>query len=193
MKWNFEPLQVRRSLKPAKIGLMLFLLCCAALAAWSWLDGAETAPENTQLALAEAHDLPGPDQDEQTTTEQIPEPDASLTTAAYFAAYRLDREQARAEELTLLQQIIDDQGGSPAIREEAEARRLHIAGAVEREARAESLLLAKGCGETVVLLGQTQATVIVDLEMDAQKAVQIAEIVDSCCECGFENVVIVNR
>ena len=76
---------------------------------------------------------------------------------------------------------------------DAEQRRLAIAQSVEQETRAESLLKAKDFGETVVMMGEGQATVIVAVEMDDHKAAQIAELVDSATGCGFENVVIVNR
>ncbi len=193
MKFTVKREDIRRALTPAKTGLVFFMLFCVAIIGWSWLSGGQALeePEQATLSPADADALPGPDQDGagQPGTEE----DAASVSAAYFAAYRMDREQARAEELELLQRIIDDQGSSPAIREDAEQRRLAIAGAVEQEARAESLLKAKNFGETVVMLGQAQATVIVAVEMDDHKAAQIAELVDSATGCGFENVVIVNR
>ena len=125
--------------------------------------------------------------------EDADEVDAAQVAAAYFAAYRLDREEARGAELAVLEQIIADENSSPEAIAQAEQRRLDIAAYSDGENQAESQLFAKGFGETVVILGKQQATVIVDIEMDAQKATQIAEVVDRVSGCGFENVVVVNR
>lgn len=56
--------------------------------------------------------------------------------------------------------------------------RIAIASDIENEITAESLLATKGYGETVVMIGSEQTTVIVDLEIDEQDAAIIAEIVD---------------
>jgi|GEM_PF-2703362 len=193
MRFDIKKEELRRALTPAKTGLVFFLLFCAAIVAWSWMgNGNEQALEaegGGALEAQNANVLPGPQEPDAEPEQQ----DAATVSAAYFAAYRMDREEARAEELALLQRIIDDPGSSPAIREDAEQRRLAIAASVEQEARAESLLQAKGFGETVVLKGENQATVIIAVEMDDLKAAQIAELVDSATGCGFENVVIVNR
>ena len=63
----------------------------------------------------------------------------------------------------------------------------------EGELLAESLLSAKGYGETVVMRGDNNATVIVDQDIEISDATVIADIVDKATDCGFENVVIVNR
>ena len=60
-------------------------------------------------------------------------------------------------------------------------------------AAADSLLQAKGFGETVVLISGEQATVICDLELDMASAGRIAGAVAECCGVSFENVIIVNR
>ena len=105
----------------------------------------------------------------------------------------MEREEARGEELALLDKIIADENSSTAALEDAEARRIAIASDIENEITAESLLATKGYGETVVMVGSDQTTVIVDWEIDEQDAAIIAEIVDKASGCGFENVVLVKR
>lgn len=195
MRWKREHNGVKRSIAPAKLGLLAFLAFCLAVLVWDiaagGTDGALTA-ERPAVNVTDL-DLPEP----AVAVSATPDEEAQLTTeeaaAAVFAAYRLDREQSRSEELELLQTVIDDEAGSPTIRAEAEQRRLAIAAAIEQESTAESLLDAKGFGETVVLRGVDQATVVCAIELDAVKAAQIAEIVASACGVAFENVVIVNR
>lgn len=208
----------KKRIVPAKLGLLAFLAFCLCVLAWDiaqgGTDGALTAerpavdvsdldlPEPAVAVSATAGQEGNEKEDEQAggeseATEEEKAGEAPLTTedaaAAVFAAYRMDREQSRSEELALLQDVIEDKASSEDIRREAEQRRLDIAAAIEQEANAESLLDAKGFGETVVLRGTDQATVVCAIELDAVKAAQIAEIVSTACEVDFKNVVIVNR
>ena len=208
----------KKRIVPAKLGMLAFLAFCLCVLAWDiaqgGTDGALTAerpavdvsdldlPEPAVAVSATAGQEGNEKEDEQTggeseAAEEEKAGEAPLTTedaaAAVFAAYRMDREQSRSEELALLQDVIEDKASSEDIRREAEQRRLDIAAAIEQEANAESLLDAKGFGETVVLRGTDQATVVCAIELDAVKAAQIAEIVSTACEVDFKNVVIVNR
>ena len=190
---------------PARWGLLLFALACVAVAYWdSNYQGAGSGPAAAAEATAETETVaaaaePGTETGTDTETAE-PEDTAAAETdaesgsaAALFAAYRLERESSREEELALLQEILDDPMSSPAAREEAEQRRLAVAAAVEGEAAAESLLRARGFGETVVLVSGEQATVICDLELTGAAAAQIAAVAAECCGVSFENVIIVNR
>lgn len=186
----------RRKIIPAKLGLLGFLVFCLAVLAWDINSGGVlgisgvAAEDIPQPALAEPS-LPV-DAEPAEEGDRVPPPEEEVRSAM-FAAYRLDREQSRDQELELLQVIINDPESSPEVVDQAEQRRLSIAGDIQEEALAESLLSAKGFGETVVLLGATQATVVCSVQLDAVKAANIAEIVSESCNVGYENVVIVNR
>lgn len=218
-----------RKFRPARLGLLLFVLLCAAVVYW---DGtyqereanggrlaAEAAPVDEAAAvaagLASASANPGNAGEDRTDgsggangtngtngTDSADGADASEATdageqtteaAALFAGYRLERESSRDEELALLQEIISDPSCTEAARSEAEQRRLAVARAMENEAAAESLLAAKGFGETVVMVSGEQATVICGLELTGAIAARMAEAVAGCCGISFENVIIVNR
>lgn len=189
--------EFRHRMLPAKGGIALLLLFFLFVAAWNWLFPA--TPEE-EAAMSQQEWPPGAAEPGESTPaaeagaeSSAPELDEAQVAAAYFAAYRMDREEARSAELIVLEQIIADENSSPEAVAQAEQRRLDIAACSELEQQAESLLSAKGFGETVVILGEARATVIVDVEMSAQRATQIAEAVDSVSSCGFENVVVVNR
>ena len=185
----------KQGLRPARLGLLVFALACIGIAYWdiSARGGAgltlEQPAVDVEALVAEAGE-------EQQTVAAAAEGDtetAEEEAGALFAAYRLERESSRDEELALLQEIIDDPASSETARHDAEQRRLAVARAMENEATAESLLRAKGFGETVVLVSGEQATVICDLELDMAAASQIAGAVAECCGVSFENVIIVNR
>ena len=188
-----------------KIIFMSFIVFCVGVLAWDIANNGFSAAFGDLPAAAQIDDIPEPAEssdndkltgtagndtnDTQPTEELTPEEEA----AAAFAQLRMEREEARGEELALLDKIIADENSSTAALEDAEARRIAIASDIENEITAESLLATKGYGETVVMVGSDQTTVIVDLEIDEQDAAIIAEIVNKASGCGFENVVIVKR
>ena len=205
MEWGRKKDNHRRGRKvaPAKIGLSAFLLFCFGVFVWDVYQSGYIGSiplEQPVVGNVSVGEQQNPDAvavnaqiDSDTTDMQSADSEAVNSLESTFAAYRMDREESRAEELALLQSIIDDEGGSVAIREEAEQRRLTIAEAIENETDAESLLDAKGFGETVVLVGTNQATVVCSVDLDAVSATQMALIVSETCGVNFENVVIVNR
>lgn len=191
MNINESVRKLRRNLFPMKVGALLLMLLCLVAVAWGRLE----PPASEEEAALRLGLSPAKEPEEAPTQPQPLSSDEqeAQVAAAYFAAYRLDREEARSQELILLEEIIGDENSSAEAVGQAEQRRLEIAAYSDQENQAESLLAAKGFGETVVILGTQLATVIVDVEMNAQKATQIAEAVDSVSGCGFENVVVVNR
>ncbi len=180
----------RRSLRPARLGLLVFALICAGIAYWDIsVHGATGGLTLEQLAV-DVNALPHAAEQEKEEVEQRTEAEEA---EALFAAYRLERESSREEELALLQEIMADPAASEEAKSEAEQRKLAVTRAIENEAAAESLLRARGFGETVVLVSGEQATVICDLELTAADASQIANVTAECCDVSFENVIIVNR
>ena len=188
-----------------KIIFMSFIIFCVGVLAWDIANNGFSAAFGDLPAAAQIDDIPEPNEssdnstltDTSANTNNTTIPEETLTpeeeAAAAFAQLRMEREEARDEEIALLERIIEDENSSTAALEDAEARRIAIASDIENEITAESLQSTKGYGETVVMIGSEQTTVIVDLEIDEQDAAIIAEIVDKASGCGFENVVIVKR
>lgn len=204
--------RIVKSKRPvARMVFTAFIIFCLAVLAWDVKQNGFSAAWGA-LPAAEV-DLPAPADEAAAATDaasggeidaamadntapadnEAAETAAEAEAAAQFASLRLEREQARGAQLKLLADIIADPNTSPGILEDAEQRRLILAAAAEGELLAESLLSAKGYGETVVMRGDKNATVIVDQEIDISDATVIADIVDKSTDCGFENVVIVNR
>ncbi|MCR4963601.1 MAG: SpoIIIAH-like family protein [Firmicutes bacterium] len=188
--------------------LVLFVGLCLGLYLWeqagSGLDGGiggEMPAADISAAFAQVQAADGPAAEENQSpaagTEQAPaneetdperEGDASL-----FAAYRLQREQTKAGELAELTRIAADEQAGAEAKAAAEQSKVALIETYGQEIKAETLMKAKNFGENVVIIGEKQATVIVGGEIDASEAMQIAEIVDSVCDIGYENVIIVNR
>jgi len=190
--------KVTRSRLPyGRFIFMGFIIFCVAVLVWDVSQNGFSAAWGA-LPAGDIEDIPEPKDDAvpslTTQTDNPAGTDATEADSAEdFASLRMEREEARAEELAMLDKIIADKNSSPAVLEDAENRRLDIASDIENEIMAESILAAKGYGETVVMLGASQATVIIDQVIEVADAAVIAEIVDKASGCGFENVVIVNR
>lgn len=173
----------------AKVGIAVLVVLCLAVLVYDLSSGTEG-----EALLAEAplndpetpQDVPDPEQQPSTTDQ----PQAEDT---FYSEYRLQREQVRAEELELLQGIIDDTNSSQEMRDLANSRKIEIAAAMEYELMTENVLYAKEFGETVVMLGSETATVILSGTLDDIVAAQVADAVTSVTGVSFENVVIINR
>ncbi|MBQ1343161.1 MAG: SpoIIIAH-like family protein [Firmicutes bacterium] len=181
----------RRSLRPARLGLLVFALICAGIAYWDISANGATGGLTLEQPAVDVNALP--QAAEQEKEEEVEQRTEAEEAEALFAAYRLERESSREEELALLQEIMADPAASEEAKSEAEQRKLAVSRAIENEAAAESLLRARGFGETVVLVSGEQATVICDLELTAADASRIANVTAECCGVSFENVIIVNR
>lgn len=137
----------------------------------------------------------------------VPEPEATETfgskTSAqnqeqpaedeFYAEYRLQREQVRAEELEMLQSIIDDEFAGQELRDTAGSRKLQIAQNMEYELMTENVLYAKNFGQTVVMLGRDKVTVVLSGLFDDIRAAQVADTVSGITGFSYENIIIINR
>lgn len=112
----------------------------------------------------------------------------------FFINYRLEREKARARQLELLQELIDDENTGAEIRKEAQAKVIAQAEAIEGELMLESILVAKYGGEAAVFIQPEKVNVVLDLDKDKMadnEADKIARIVDNYTGIGYENIIIV--
>ena len=156
---------------------MIFLLLCAAVLLWD-AGRSSTAAASPVSALQE---------------QEQPRETAEAEGARETAALRMQREQERDAEARRLQELSSDPAISPGVLEGIQLRQQKLALEPGQETEAEALLRAKGYGETLVFLGENGATVLVEQEIDADSAADIAAAVDHISDCGFTNVVIVKR
>jgi len=172
--------------KKLLIGFFAFCLCFLVYDIISGdLKNNLITADQTPLIGVQVDDIPDPNNN----TENV----MSNANKEFFANYRLEREQKRAEELSLLTEIIENNGSSTEAKALAEERRIAITAIIEKEMLAETILAAKNFGETAVLIQDNIVTVVLTGAFDEIKAAQVAEIVDSITGIGYENVVIINK
>ena len=99
---------------------------------------------------------------------------------SYFSTARLNRQQARDNALSLLQQAATDEKEDQNAVDQANAAIQTMAGYTMTEAQIENLVTAKGYAECVAFLGEDGASVVVsalDGGMTDTDAARIGEIV----------------
>ena len=97
---------------------------------------------------------------------------------SYFVQAKLDREQARAKQKEILDEMINNKNLSESKKTECIDNKIEIQKRIEKESAAESLLESKGFDETYVRIDDETVDVVINKEMlsDAEIA-QIEDIV----------------
>ena len=101
-------------------------------------------------------------------------------SGSYFSAARLNRQQARDNALSLLQEAAKDEKADQTAVDEANASIQTMANATVTEAQIENLITAKGYTDCVAFLGEDSISVVVsalDNGMTDADAARIGEIV----------------
>lgn len=104
----------------------------------------------------------------------------SSSSNSYFATARLNRQQARDNALSLLQEAAKDEKADQAAVDEANQAIQTMADATMTEAQIENLITAKGYADCVAFLGEDSISVVVSAMengMTDADAARIGEIV----------------
>lgn len=132
------------------------------------------------------------------TEEDVTETEAEETIetvedmGGYFEEARLNREQARAKSLEILNQTAANESFDGEIRKKAGDKILVTASNVEKESAIESLAQSKGYSEICVYIDESTANVAVRKDGFSESDVTVlCDIVTSQTELGAEDVKIV--
>lgn len=101
----------------------------------------------------------------------------SSTDTSYFVQAKLDREQSRAKQKDMLNEMLNNEKATSEQKNEATTEMLQIQKRIEKENAAEDMLKAKGFSEVYVRMDDDTVDVVVDKEKltDAE----IAQIEDT--------------
>ena len=115
----------------------------------------------------------------------------STRAVSTLSAAKVLKEQTRAKNKEMLEEIMNNEILDSAQKEEAVANMVALTDRSEKEMEAEILLSAKGFTETVVSIGENSVDVVVCMDhlTDAQLA-QIMDIVTRKTQIAAENVII---
>lgn len=98
--------------------------------------------------------------------------------SSYFDETRLTRQTTRDDSIALLKETIADEGTSDAAKAEAENKIALIASNAVKEARIESLVIAKGYLDCVAMVDDTGVSVVLLPEEEGLQATDVARVKD---------------
>lgn len=196
-----------------KFALFVVLVTVAALyvvAHRESLFGPQGAPGPAEVTGAPVATLSGGREDEarQDGDDTLVVPAAALEAAMQllgtgspvepggdsFAEHRLEREQARAQQLELLRELLRQENLDEGTRRRALDMWLSITDGITKEVDIENLIRAKGYADAVVVLGQDRATVIVRAEsLTPEDVVRIADAVVRVTGLDYEDVAVMAK
>lgn len=99
-------------------------------------------------------------------------------STGYFAAARLNRQQARDSALELLQQAAADANAEQSIIDDANASIQAMATFTMSEAQVENLVTAKGYGDCICFINENSASVVVSATAEGLTESDIAKILE---------------
>ena len=132
--------------------------------------------DNPEIAVAESTTLGNTSSgksEEKTTNDNKAEADSdagaavfvnSSTDTSYFVQAKLDREQSRAKQKDMLNEMLNNEKATSEQKNEATTAMLQIQQRIEKENAAEDMLKAKGFSEVYVRIDDDTVDVVVDKE-----------------------------
>ena len=145
--------------------------------------------ENPEIAAAESTtsgNTSSEKNEEKTTNVNKAEADSdagaavfvnSSTDTSYFVQAKLDREQSRAKQKDMLNEMLNNEKATSEQKNEATTAMLQIQKRIEKENAAEDMLKAKGFSEVYVRIDDDTVDVVVDKEKLTDT--EIAQIEDT--------------
>lgn len=155
----------------AVYGVIALLLCVAVYLNWSYVQ----APEDL-LSTGSADGGAADTTDVNAPTENGAE--EAVSSGDYFAASRLNREQARDEAVSTLKELSESGEADQAAKDQAAAQISALAEHSVQEANAESLIRAKGYADAVVMISDNSVNVVVAPPEGGLQATDVTVIKD---------------
>ena len=163
---------------------IVLFVCGAVYLNWSYAQDTQAGTNLGEATLVGSDSLLGT-QDGQATKDDAGGEDAagqdgSTPSGTYFSTARLNRQQARDNALSLLQEAAGDEKADQSSIDEANAAIQTMAGYTVTEAQIENLITAKGYADCVAFLGEDSISVVVSAlanGMTDTDAARIGEIV----------------
>ena len=152
---------------------MLFV-CAAVYLNWDYEQTGKTLGDAT-LVGAETGDPLLNNTTDDITTETETQPG---NAAAYFANARLNRQQARDNALSILQETLVGENTTEAVKEQTGLAIETMAGQTMTEAQIENLIIAKGYTDCVAFIGQDSVNVVVQGAEGELTSIDTAKIMD---------------
>ncbi|MCK8817505.1 SpoIIIAH-like family protein [Natroniella sulfidigena] len=112
----------------------------------------------------------------------------------FFVEYRMERDQARSEQINLLREMINNPNSDNKLKVQAQERLLKITNNIEKEMGIESMIRARGYDDGLAFLHDNSIELIIATEgLQKQDVAKIGDIVSNSTGIGLENVTIIEK
>ncbi|MGM0502579.1 MAG: SpoIIIAH-like family protein [Bacillota bacterium] len=112
----------------------------------------------------------------------------------FFVEYRIERDQARSEQINLLREMINNPNSDKKVKTQAQSRLLAITNNIEQEMEIESLIRARGYQDGIAFIHNNSVEVIVATTGLTQEDVaKIGNIITNTTEIALKNVTIIEK
>ena len=112
----------------------------------------------------------------------------------FFVEYRMQRERVRANEIEMLERMIENPNISPEGKKKAEAQLLSLTATMEEELLVENMLKAQGYKDVIIFTKEGQASVVVQaVKLNEEQFLQIAETVSNATGVRMENIAVLEH
>jgi len=131
--------------------------------------------------------------------EQMPQDVSSITVSHsgekdFFAAFRLEREEARAETLEILEDLIENPNTDEGIKQQAQEKILALTGRMEKEKEIENLIRARGYQESLAFLHDDTVDIIIQTEgLERDDVARVGDIVSKATGFNFADITIIEK
>ncbi len=174
--------------KRKKLGVAVFVLLLAIGVTGNWYY------ENSNISATIEPLISSAQQKKLGQAEYVGATTNANAENEYFASARVERQQARDEQLDKLQKIINDSNQTEKAKNSATEKITNISSYIAIENKIETLVTAKGVDNCLAIVDEkgTRVDVIVDVEELSDNVVlQIKEIAMQQLDVSFENVCII--
>jgi len=130
---------------------------------------------------------------ERNNSGEIPEQTKYETEGDFFAEYRLQRERNRSREMSMLQELANNQEQSQSAREAASLKMMQLMEDVDKEMKAENLIKSRGIEECVVIIEPAMSTVVIKGAASAIDEDEIKRIICPVLQLSEDNVSLIYR
>lgn len=164
----------------AVVAMIVLFVCVAVYLNWSYQkEEADVGKTLGQAALVSSRTddplLP------MASPATAGEPEASAaptTTTGYFASARLNRQQARDNALSILQETMSSESAEEAAKLDAGAAIETLATSTVSEAQIENLVVAKGYADCISFISNAGVSVVVPATETGLQAADVARITE---------------
>ncbi|NLL18511.1 MAG: SpoIIIAH-like family protein [Clostridia bacterium] len=143
---------------------------------------------NRETLAEQAMAVPEAPEREQETIKEQPGGDE------FFMEYRLERDRRRAQEIELLQSMINSGDEGSDIKQEVQYKLLAITNSIDQELTLEALIMARGYADAVAVVQPESVTVVVRSgDFTEEDAARIADLVTRTTGISLAKVTVFAR